>query len=207
MRGFTPVSFDISMMLVDLGELLDDDDDLLAQLAAEEGEPDVVVVLVAVADDEALGALVHGQGDHQLGLGAGLEAVVEVLAGGDDLVHDLAELVDLDGEDAAVFALVALFLDGLGEGLVDLGDAVAEGVLQADDEGGLEAHAFGLLDHVHEPDVTVIGQRLHLHEPPGIHGEVVGAPALETIVFFGLRGRPSGCGFGLQMRGRLRVGG
>jgi hypothetical protein len=88
--------------VVELGELLDDDDDLLAELAAEEGEADVVVVLVAVADDEPLGALVHGERDHQLGLGAGLEAVVVVLAGGDDLVDDLAELVDLDGEDAAV---------------------------------------------------------------------------------------------------------
>ena len=178
-----------------------------SHLLGVEGEVDELLVLVAVADDVGLGVVHVSQRGDQLGLGAGLETVVVLLAELRDLLDDLALLVDLDRIDAAVFALVALFLDGLGEGLVDLGDAMAEGVLQADDEGGLEAHAFGLLDHVHEPDVTVIGQRLHLHEPPGIHGEVVGAPALETIVFFGLRGRPSGCGFGLQMRGRLRVGG
>jgi hypothetical protein len=34
----------------------------------------------------------------QLGLGAGLETEVECLAGGDDLVDDLTELVDLDRE-------------------------------------------------------------------------------------------------------------
>jgi len=191
---------------VDLGELLDDDDDLLAQLATEEGEPHVVVVLVAVADDEALGALVHGQGDHQLGLGAGLEAVVEVLAGGDDLVDDLAELVDLDGEDTAVFALVALFLDRLGEGLVDLGDPVAERVLEADDQRGLEAHAFGLVNHVHQADVPIVGEGLDLHKSLGIHREVIGAPALKTVVFLGLRGRPVGCGFGLQFAGVERWG-
>ena len=49
---------------VDLGELLDYDDDLFAQLAAEEGEPHVIVVLVTIANDQALGVLMHGQGDH-----------------------------------------------------------------------------------------------------------------------------------------------
>src|SRR5581483_7603159 len=65
--------------VVELGELLDDEDDLFAELAADEGEADVVEVLVAVANDEALGALMHGEGDHELGLGAGLEAVIVVL--------------------------------------------------------------------------------------------------------------------------------
>jgi hypothetical protein len=60
-------------------------------------------------------ALVHREGDHQLGLGAGLQAVVVVLAGGDDLIDHLAQLVDLDGKDPAVVALVAFLLDGLAE--------------------------------------------------------------------------------------------
>ena len=38
----------------------------------------------------------------------------------------------------------------------------------------------------------------HLDKSLGVHREVIGAPALKTIVFFGLRGRPVGCGFGLQ---------
>ncbi len=52
---------------VDLGELLDDDNDLFAQFAPEQGQPHVIVVLVPVADDQALRAFVHGEGDHQLG--------------------------------------------------------------------------------------------------------------------------------------------
>jgi len=76
------------------------------------------VVLVAVADDQAAAAGVHRQRDHELGLGARLQAVAVVLAGLDDLVDDLAQLVHLDREHPPVLALVALLLDGLPEHLV-----------------------------------------------------------------------------------------
>ncbi len=104
--------------LVKLGQLLDDNDHFFPQLAAEQREADIVVVFVAVADDEALVALVHRERDHQLGLGAGLEAVIVILAGGENLIDDLAQLVDLDGKDAAVGALVTLLLDGADKNLV-----------------------------------------------------------------------------------------
>jgi hypothetical protein len=152
--------------VVELGELFDHDDDLLAQLAAEEGEADVIVILVAVADDQALRALVHREGDHELRLGAGLKAVGVVLAGGDDLVDDLAQLVDLDGEDAAVGAGVALLLDGLPEHLVELGDAVAEQVLEADDHRGLEAHLQGLVHDIKHADAAAVGQWLDIDAKP-----------------------------------------
>ncbi len=73
-----------------------------------------------------------------------------------------------------------------------------ERVLHPDDDWRLEAHARGLVDDVHEPDGAAVGERLHLHKSLGIHRKVIGAPALETVVFFGLCGRPVGCGFGLQ---------
>ncbi len=174
--------------VIDLGELLDDEDDLLADLPAEEGEADVVVVLVAVADDEPVRSLVHGEGDHQFRLGAGLEAVGVVLAGGDDLVDDLAQLVDLDREYAAVGALVALVLDGFPEDLVELGDPVAEKVLKADDHRGLEAHAERLIHDVHDADGPAIGEGLDVDEAIGVDPEVTRAPALEPIEFFRLCG-------------------
>jgi len=117
---------------VDLGELLDDDDSLLAEAAAHERELDVLLVLVAIADEQRLAVLEQGQGDDELGLGAGLEAEVVFLAGVEDLFDHLAQLVDLDGEHAAVARVVAFLVDGLAEGLVDLRDAVAEQVLHAD---------------------------------------------------------------------------
>ena len=150
--------------VVEFGELFDHQDDLLAELAAQKGETDVVVVLVTVANDEAVGALVHGQGDHQLGLRARFQAVVELFAGCYDLVDDLAQLVDLDGEDAAVGAFVALLLNGLAKDLVQLGDPVAEKVLEADDQRCLEAHAHGLVDHVKSADPATVGERLDVEE-------------------------------------------
>src|SRR5690606_4751418 len=90
--------------VVDLRELLDDNDHLLVEFAAERGEADVVVVLVAVADDKAIATFVHRERDHQLGLRSRLEAVAKLAAGSDDLVNDLAQLVHLDGEHAAIAA-------------------------------------------------------------------------------------------------------
>ena len=168
--------------------MLDDNDDFFADLAAQQGEADVVVVLVTVADDEAAGPFVHGEGDHQLGFRPGLEAVAEVLAGGDDFIDDLAELVDLDGEHPAVFAFVTLFLDGLAEKLVELGDAVAQEILETDDHRGLQAHASGLVNHIHDTDAAAVGEGLDVDETAVVHSEVAGTPAFKAIKFFGLGG-------------------
>ena len=178
--------------LVEFRQLLDDHEDALAQLAAEQGEADVIVVLVPVADDEALVALVHRQRDHQLGLRAGLQPVVVVLAGGEDLLDHFAELVDLDGKDAAVGALVTLLLDGADEDLVKLEDAVAQQVLEPDDHGRLQAHAERFVHHIHNADAPAVGGRLDLDESLVVHAKMAGTPALEPKMFLGLRGGPGG---------------
>src|SRR5262249_1475897 len=98
-------------------ELLDDGDDLLADLAGEHGHLDVFVVLEAVADDGravVLAALADGspaavgqrQHGEQFRLAAGLQAEAEGLAEVQNLLDDLALLVDLDGVNADVAALV-----------------------------------------------------------------------------------------------------
>ena len=51
-----------------LAQLLDHQDHALAQALAVQGQADEAGILVAVADDEALGPAHHGQGGHQLGL-------------------------------------------------------------------------------------------------------------------------------------------
>ena len=175
---------------VDLGELLDDDDRLLAEAAAHEGELDVFLVLVAVADEEGLAVLEEGEGDDELGLGTGFEAEIILLAGVEDLFDDLAELVDLDREDPAVTAVVLLLLDGAAEGLVDLRDAVAQQVLDADREGRLQAGGFYLLDDVRDADLPVVAFRVHAEVTLGVHGEVATSPSFEAVVFFGVFGRP-----------------
>ena len=76
-------------------------------------------VLVAVADDQALRVRVDRQRGDQLRLAARLQPEVERRARVEDLLDDLAQLVDLDREHAAVDILVARFLDRRLERVVD----------------------------------------------------------------------------------------
>ena len=100
--GSTPTSFATRRVCSQLLEFLDHDDDRLAELAAEQRGADEGAILVAVADDQALGILVHRERGDQLRLAAGLEAEMKLRAGVDDLLDHLAELVHLDREDAAI---------------------------------------------------------------------------------------------------------
>ncbi len=175
---------------VDLGELFDDDDGLLAEAAAHQGELDVFFVLVAVADQEGLAVLEQGKGDDELGLRAGFEAEIIFFAGVEDLLDHFAELVDLDREDAAVAAIVVFFLDGVTEGFVDLRHAIAEQVLDADRERGLQAGGFDFLDDVRDADLAVVTFRVHAEVTLRVHGEVVTSPSFEAVVFFGVFGSP-----------------
>jgi hypothetical protein len=61
---------------LELGELLDDEDHVQTELRGEQRRLDVLLVLVAVADDERLGVVEHRHHGEQLGLAAGLEAEV-----------------------------------------------------------------------------------------------------------------------------------
>ncbi len=109
--GVTPSSSAAAQQHVDLAQLLDDDEHLVAELLAHEGEAHELLVLVAVADDEVLGAL--GQPEHrlQLGLGAALEADAVLAAELDDLLDDVPLLVDLDRVHGGVAAGVLELAD------------------------------------------------------------------------------------------------
>ena len=71
---------------------------------------------------------------------------MERLAEVEDLLDDLALLVDLDRVDAAVAALVVVLLDGLAKGVVELADAVAEDVGEAEQDRQLDAAGLQLVD-------------------------------------------------------------
>ena len=82
--------------------LLDHQDHVPAELRGEERRLDVLLVLVAVADDERLLVLQHRHHGEQLGLRARLEAEVIGAAVLDQPLDEIAVLVDLDRIDAAV---------------------------------------------------------------------------------------------------------
>src|SRR6185312_6378662 len=95
--------------LAQLLELLDDHDNFFAELRADQRHFDEAGILVAVANDEAAHLALHGEAGEQLRFAADFEAEIERLAGIKNFLHHFAELVDLDGKHAAVFALEVKF--------------------------------------------------------------------------------------------------
>ena len=104
---------------VQFEELLDDDGDVVADLVGIEDGLNVIVVLVAIADDRQLFAGGKGNRRHQLRLRTDLEADVVFLAELGDRLDHLALLVDLDREKGLVAGRVFIFFDGVVEGPVD----------------------------------------------------------------------------------------
>src|SRR5262249_41876160 len=104
---------------LELGEFFDDGDDVLAQLAGQDRHLDELVVLEAVADDRGAVAVGDRQDREQFRFGAGFEAELVVLADIDDLLDEVALLVDLDRVDADVVAQIAELADGRFERVVD----------------------------------------------------------------------------------------
>ncbi len=163
-------------------DLLDHDDDRFAEPAPEHGGANVGAVLVAVADDEALHILMHGERGDQLGLRAGFEAEMVFLSGIHDLFDHFAELVDFDWENAAVFVLVTEFAHRALEGAVDGGDAVPEQILEANDEREAEPALTRFLHHFEDIDRSpAFLQRADLGVSGGVDREIAGAPAINIV--------------------------
>src|SRR5690606_28786715 len=122
---------------LELGELLPEGDYVLADLSGQHGQPHELVNLEAIAAyrrtllvDPPTGTAARpravGQGHHreQLGLGACLQAETVGLAKVQDLLDDMTLLVDLDGIDTAVAAVVLVLRHRPLEGVVDLAHPV-----------------------------------------------------------------------------------
>ena len=87
---------------VELAHAVHGDHDPAPELLREERRLDEGAVLVAVAEDERLGVLLERERHQQLGLRARLDPEVVGTAVLDQLLDDVALLVDLDRVDAAV---------------------------------------------------------------------------------------------------------
>ena len=79
----------------------------------------------------------------------------------------MALLVDLDRIDAAIVALIVVFADGLAKGVVNLADAVAQDVGEADEDRQLDAACLELVDEFFEID-GLVGAFV------GLNGDVAG---------------------------------
>ena len=146
---------------------LDDEEAGVAQLLGQQPEGDELPVLVAVADEEGVVARVAaaegGEGDDQLRLAAGLQAMAVGRAEGDHLLDHLPLLVDLDREDPLVAAPVAEAVDGGGEAGMEAGEAVVEQVLDAYQGRRAQATRPHRGQDVHQGDLDPAGGKVHPH--------------------------------------------
>ncbi len=126
---------------------------LFAQLTAQQRVLDEERILVTVADDQRIGILVNGQRREQLRFASRFDPEMVRRAGVHDLLDHLAQLIDLDGENAAVNVLVGRLLDRSDERLVDRLHPVPQQILKPDHHWKCEP-VFGtrLRDQLHDID-------------------------------------------------------
>jgi hypothetical protein len=167
---------------VQLLDALEHHHDRVVEALRHERGLDVAAVLVAVADDEAV-FVVHGrERDQQLGLAAGLEAVAVGATRLHHLFDEVALLVDLDGEHAAVDPVVFVLVDGLLEALVDETNAVLEDAREADEQRQVQPARTQLHRQLVEVDVGLFARvRRDRHVPSFVDVEVGLPPAADLV--------------------------
>ena len=184
---------------VQLVELLQHDHHGVAQLLAHQGQPHVLLVLVAVADDEMPGVLVEAQHRLELGLAPALEANAVGRAELHDLLHHVALLVDLHRVDGGVAPVVPELLDRVGELAREGLDPRLQDVGKAEQQR--QAHALGVEiggEVVEIEPALPVGIRVHGDVAVGVDAEVAEAPSAHVVqllrVLYGPGGRGDGSG-------------
>ncbi|MNM90848.1 hypothetical protein D3C81_1031260 [compost metagenome] len=174
-----------------LGRLLDDDEGLQAQLAADQGQADVLAVLVAVADDQATRARQRQHG-HQFRLAARFQAEAFTVVAGQGAGHS-AVLVHLDRVHGGVAARIVPILLGLGERRLQLAQALAEDVREAHQQRQLGAGRARGIHHLGQRHHRAIRPgRSHHHVPGLIHVEIAIRPVRDRVGLAGLVEGPIG---------------
>ena len=158
-----------------------------AQALGLQAQVDELLILVAVADDAGFGIAHQGDGGDELRLGAHFQTVMVAGAELGDLFHHLLLLVDLDGEDAAVLALIVQVLDGLAEGLVQAGDTGVQDVFHAQQHGHVIAAFTQAGDDLRYGDLRALwALRADDHVPFIGHRKKAGSPVADTVQFDGI---------------------
>jgi hypothetical protein len=199
---------------LDLAETVDHDDRRAPEPLSEQRRLDVRPILVAVADDERLRGVQQGEGDQQLRLAPRLEPHLPGRAVLDDLLDDVALLVDLDGVDAPVAAPVLVGGDCLIEGVAQALHTAGENVREADQQRRPQPPVLEVPDQIEQVDagsrlaaaVARVGlaarpgrpilhlARPHLDAALGVDAEEARAPAGDVEELEAVANRPAAHG-------------
>ncbi len=122
------------------------------------------------------------QPGEQFRLAADFEAKIIRLARVQDFLHHLAQLVHLDGKHAAKLSLIIELRDGTLERLVQRLDAVAQNVLEPDEQRKLQPARLRLLDHIGQIHRHARVLQRPRHDVSGVVDVVIlRAPAMDVV--------------------------
>src|SRR6478735_8202 len=176
---------------VDLLQAFEHHDYGFVELLRQERGLDVARVFEAVADDQPADLLHRGERDQKLGLGTRFEAEVPLPATRDYFFYQVALLVDLDREHAAIHARVLVLCDRFLERFVDQLDAVTYDVGEANQQWQLEPARFQILCQLEQVDgLALLGAGRDLDVPARVHVKVWRTPALDLVPLRTTFGRP-----------------
>ena len=114
-------------------------------------------------------------------LRARFQSQVVALAVADDFLYDGLHLVDLDGEDDEVLALVLVLLRRLAEALVGLLYSVVEDVGEAEQDGSRHMARRQLVYDLLEVHLHAVLLGCDIDVPFLVDAEVVDSPAFDVV--------------------------
>ena len=137
---------------------------------------------------QASGYFELGNGGNEFGFGTDFEAVVKARAELGNLLDRMLLLVHLNGEDAAVFALVAERGDGLAKRLVQQGDLRIKNVFNAQQDRHVVAALAHTPNDLGDADghALVFAGRINHDIALGRNAEVAGPPVTDAVQFGGI---------------------
>ena len=169
---------------VQLAGHFDDKEDIEAQALCLQTKVYELAILVAVADKAGFPVRHVGHGSNELALGAHFQAVMVARAEIGNLFYDLLLLIDLDGKDTTVAALVAQGFDGLAEGLMEASDLRIQDVFHTQKAGHVVAALLDAIDDLgngYSGSLRAIGTDDNLAFLG--HIKVSGSPGMNAVQF------------------------
>ena len=168
------------------GVFLDHGNDLAADLVGEYRHFDELGIFETVADDRRV-VVGHRHDGQQLGLAAGFQPEPKGLAEPQDFFDDLALLVDLDGINAAVAAVVFVFGNRAGESVVDFAQAVLQDAREANQDRQIDAAQLQAIDELLEIQESLrIAGRMNQHVARFGDGKITLTPTRDFVQFRGI---------------------
>ena len=166
---------------LELVHLLHDDEDALAHLLCQQGQFDIALVFIAVADDDGVALALQGDDGVELGFRAGFQTEVELPAVRDNLFDDGLHLVHLDGVDHVVLALVVVLLAGLPETVPRCLDTAVEDVGEPEQHGRLYVAERQLVHHLAQVYLRVVFTGRDVHIALFVHTEIGASPPVDVV--------------------------